>query len=153
MAIVPRVLHEHINTAFPDNVCLVGSIQADGYPQISPRGSVVVLDDETMGFWLRGGGTTAEGVTEGTKLAVYYRNRAFGARGGNGMLPAGGIARFYGTATVHKDGDVYEAVWNKMVQPERDNDPEKKGFAVSINIERAEFLTGKPLPEDLAMPA
>ena len=40
MAIVPRVLHEHINTAFPDNVCLVGSIQADGYPQISPRGSV-----------------------------------------------------------------------------------------------------------------
>jgi hypothetical protein len=31
------------------------------------------------------------------------------------------------------------------VQPEKDRDPEKKGFAVLIKIERAEDLNGAPL--------
>ena len=41
MATIPNVLHEHINTAFPANVCLVGTAQPDGYAQISPRGSTM----------------------------------------------------------------------------------------------------------------
>jgi len=31
------------------------------------------------------------------------------------------------------------------VQPEKDRDPEKKGYAVLIKVERAEDLDGKPL--------
>ena len=46
------------------------------------------------------------------------------------VLPKGGIARFYGTATIHEAGPVYEEVWKRLVQPEKDRDPEKKGFAV-----------------------
>ena len=39
---IPKVLHEHINTDFPANVALVGTVQPDGYAQISPRGSTTV---------------------------------------------------------------------------------------------------------------
>ena len=61
------------------------------------------------------------------------------------MLPKGGIARFYGTARVCKSGPEYEEVWRRLVQPEKDRDPDKKGFAVLIRVERAEDLEGLPL--------
>ena len=65
----------------------------------------------------------------------------------DGVLPKGGIARFYGTAAIHKTGPVYEEVWKRLVQPEKDRDPEKKGFAVLITVERAEQLDGAPLKD------
>ena len=65
------------------------------------------------------------------------------------MLPAGGVARFFGVAELHMEGDAYEQVWNNMVEREREGDPEKKGFAVLIRVERAEDLLARPLPEDL----
>ena len=36
---IPKVLHEHINTAYPAHVCLVGTALPNGYAQITPRGS------------------------------------------------------------------------------------------------------------------
>src|SRR5215467_865916 len=45
MARIPKVLHEHINTAFPANVTLVGTVLPNGFAQISPRGSTMVYDD------------------------------------------------------------------------------------------------------------
>ena len=133
MATIPPALHEYINTAFPRNVCLTGVVLDDGFAQISPRGSMQVFDDRTLAYWARGGGKSAEAVTDGTKITVYYRNPELGGRGGgNGMLPAGGIARFYGAAEIHKEGDAYEQVWNNMVQQERDNDADKGGYAVLI---------------------
>jgi hypothetical protein len=61
------------------------------------------------------------------------------------VLPKGGVARFYGTAKVHKSGAEYDRVWQKLIQPEKDRDPEKKGYAVLIRVERAEDLDGQPL--------
>jgi predicted pyridoxine 5'-phosphate oxidase superfamily flavin-nucleotide-binding protein len=150
MAKIPQALHEYINTAFPENVCLIGSVQEDGFANIAPRGSAQVFDDETLAIWDRGGRASSEALEDGTKLMIYYRNPALGARGGNGLLAAGGIARFYGTAEIHREGPAYEQVWNNMVVQERNNDADKGGFAVLIRIERAENLMGKPLPEDLA---
>lgn len=151
MATIPAALHEYINTAFPANVCLTGVVLEDGFAQISPRGSMQVFDDGTLAYWARGGGKSAEAISDGTKITVYYRNPELGGRGGgNGMLPAGGIARFYGTAEIHKDGDAYEQVWDNMVQQERDNDADKGGYAVLIRLEKALDLRGQDLPAELA---
>ena len=152
MAKIPQVLHEYINTAFPKDVCLVGTIKDDGWPNIAPRGSAQVFDDETLAIWDRGGRASSESIENGTKMMIYYRNPALGGRGGNGLLAAGGIARFYGTAEIHREGDAYEQVWNNMVEQERNNDPDKGGFAILIRIDKAESLLGKALPEDLAVP-
>jgi hypothetical protein len=35
-----------------------------------------------------------------------------------------------------------------LVQPEKDRDPDKKGFAVLIAVDRAEDLDGEPLKLD-----
>ena len=153
MGLVPEWLVNSINDAFPKNVCLVGVALDDGFAQISPRGSVIVYDENTLAIWNRGGGTTAESGKDGTKMTVYYRNTEFGAKGGNGLLPAGGIARFSGTAKVHKEaGEVLEKVWTTMHLKERENDPDKAGHAVLIHLERAEQLNHKPLA-DLPGPA
>ena len=79
---------------------------------------------------------------DGSKVTVYFRKPQLRA---DGVLPAGGIARFYGVATIHKSGAAYEEVWRRLVQPEKDRDPDKKGFAVLIKIERAEDLNGAAL--------
>ena len=141
MARIPENLKKHINSAYPGpNPCLIASVQPDGFPQVTPRGSVVVVDDNTLGYWNRGGGTTAKNMSDGGKVMVFFRNTEI-----RDILPGGGIARFYGTATIHTSGAMYEQVWSTMVQPERDKDPEKKGHAVLVKVDRAENLSGKPL--------
>ncbi len=146
MAKIPKVLHEHINTAFPSGrPCLVGSVLPNGYAQITPRGSTMVFDDEHIALWERGRGSTNANLTDGTKLTVFYRNPELRQ---SGVLPRGGIARFYGTAEVHHSGPIYDQVWERLIEPEKNNDPEKKGFAVLIKIERAEDLAGQPLALD-----
>jgi hypothetical protein len=143
MANIPKNLQEHINTAFPDFVTLVGTALPDGYAQITPRGGTLVYDDGHLALWERGKGSTAANLTDGTKVTVYFRKPSLRA---DGTLPLGGIARFYGTAKIERSGPAYEEVWRRLVQPEKDRDPEKKGFAVLIKIERAEDLNGAPLP-------
>ena len=142
MAKIPAVLHEHINTAFPANVCLVASVLPNGFAQVTPRGSTMVFDDTHLALWERGKGSTDQNMKDGTKLTVYFRKPALREAG---ILPKGGIARFYGTATIQKSGPIYEEIWKRLVQPEKDRDPQKKGFGVLIEIERAEDLDGVPL--------
>jgi hypothetical protein len=142
MATIPKILHQHINTAFPANVCLVGSVLPSGFAQVTPRGGTMVFDEGHIALWERGKGSTSANLMDGTPLTVYFRKPQLREEG---VLPKGGIARFYGRAKLHKSGPVYEEVWRRLVQPEKDRDPEKKGFAVLIEIERAEDLDGQPL--------
>ena len=102
----------------------------------------MVYDDEHFALWERGKGSTTGNLADGTKVTIYFRKPPLRE---SGLLPRGGIARFYGTAKIHKSGPVYEEVWEKLIQPEKDRDPDKKGFAVTISVERAEDLDGSPL--------
>jgi len=142
MATIPKALHEHINTAFPANVCLVATVLPNGFAQVSPRGSTMVFDDEHLALWERGKGSTNANLKDGTKVTVFLRKTQLRE---SGLLPKGGIARFYGTAKIHKSGPVYEEVWTRLIPPEKERDPDKKGFGVLITVERAEDLDGRPL--------
>jgi len=142
LAIIPKVLHEHINSAFPVNVCLVASVLPNGFAQVTPRGSTMVFDDEHLALWERGKGTTNASLKDGSRITIFFRKPQLRE---TGILPKGGIARFYGIATLHKSGAVYQEIWERLIQPEKDRDPEKKGFGVLIKVERAEDLDGAPL--------
>jgi hypothetical protein len=142
LATIPKVLQEHINTAYPQFVCLIGSVLPNGYAQITPRGSTMVYDDQHFALWERGKGSTTAQLADGTKLTVYFRKPALRDAG---LGPRGGLTRFYGTATLHISGPIYEEIWNRLIEPEKKNDPEKKGFGVLIEVERAEDLSGNPL--------
>jgi hypothetical protein len=95
-----------------------------------------------LALWERGKGSTNANLQNGTKMTVFLRKPPLRE---SGLLPKGGIARFYGIAEIHKSGPAYEEVWRRLVQPEKDRDPEKKGYAVLIRVERAEDLDGQPL--------
>ena len=142
MAKIPEALHEPINAAFSKNVCLVGSVQPGDWAQISPRESVLVFDGDTLAYWDRGTGTTHDEVRDGSKVTVFFRNPELRA---SGDLPRGGIARFYGTASIHTEGPVREEIWEKLIEAEKEKDPEKKGRGVLIKIDRAEDLAHEPL--------
>lgn len=142
MATIPKTLQPHINGAFPDNVCLVATVLPSGFAQVTPRGSTMVFDDTHLALWERGKGSTNANLADGSKVTVYFRKPQLRA---DGVLPKGGIARFYGTAKIVRSGAQYEEVWRRLVQPEKDRDPEKKGFAVLISVERAEDLDGMAL--------
>jgi hypothetical protein len=141
LAKIPHALHEHINTAYPDHVCLVGTVLPNGYAQITPRGSAAVYDDEHISLWERGRGSTHSNLKEGSKVTVFFRKRPLR----DTILPKGGVARFYGTAHIHRSGPVYEEVWKRLIDPEKKSDPEKKGHAVLVKIERVEDLGGAAL--------
>jgi uncharacterized protein len=139
---IPKVLHEHINTAYPAHVCLIGTVLPNGYAQITPRGSTMVFDDEHLALWERGRGSTNANLADGSKVTVYLRKPPLRE---SGLLPRGGIARFYGIAEIHKSGPIYEEIWTRLIEPEKKGDPEKRGFGVLIKVERAEDLSGAPL--------
>lgn len=142
MSKIPEKFHDHINGAFPANPCLVGTVGADGVPQISPKGSVLVLDGDTLAYWERGMRKAYNNLKANPNVVVWYRNPELRA---NGLLPAGGVARFYGKAEVHESGALRDKVWDKVVEAEKKQDPERKGAAIVIKIDRAEQLSGKPL--------
>jgi hypothetical protein len=144
VAKIPTVLHDHINGAYPENVVQIATVLPNGFAQVTLRGSVVVYDDEHFGLWERGLGSTNENLADGSKVTVFFRKMAIRET----LLPKGGVARFYGIAEIHKSGPVYDGVWEKMVQVERDRDPEKKGYAVLIKVDRAEDFSGDPLKLD-----
>src|ERR1700675_994477 len=89
MAKIPKILHTHIDTAFPANVCLLGSVLPNGFAQVTPRGGTMVFDDEHIGLWERGTGSTADNMKDGTKLTIYFRKLALREEG---VLPRGGTA-------------------------------------------------------------
>src|SRR3546814_11355726 len=82
------------------------------------------------------------GLIDGSKVTIYFHNPELMPAG---VLPAGGIARFYGEATIHKDDPVAHRIWDRLVQPEKDRDPERKGSAVIVGVERSGDLLGRPL--------
>jgi len=102
----------------------------------------MVFDDQHLALWERGKGTVNAALKDGTKVTVFIRKPALREAG---ILPKGGVARFYGTAKLHKSGKIYDEIWQRLIQPEKDRDPQKKGYGVLIKIERAEDLDGDPL--------
>jgi len=142
MTVIPKKVWPLIDGAFPTHTCLIGTVLGNGFAQITPRGSTQVYDDQHISLWERGRGTTTAAIGDGTNVTVFYFN--LGARD---VLPIGGIVRLYGTATVHKSGPVYDKVWDRLIEPEKNYDPEKKGWAVLIKIDRAEDLLGQPLQD------
>jgi hypothetical protein len=142
MTTIPKILQSHIDGTFPAHVCLVGSVLPNGFAQVTPRGSTMVYDDSHLALWERGKGSTNASLADGTKLTVFFRKPQLREEG---ILPKGGIARFYGRAKIYKSGPIRDEVWRRLIQPEKDRDPNRAGFAVLIEIERAEDLDGAAL--------
>jgi len=137
---------EEIRSLINDNpgsgaVCVVGTTaMKDGYPQVSPKGSVIVYNEDCLAFWERGGRTTAKTIQENPHICIYYRHKDKGSA----LFPAG-VLRFYGDVEILPEGSERDRVWSMIPEHERKPDPERNGKAVLVHLQRIEDLNGKIL--------
>jgi len=149
MAIIPPLIREHVAIPIVDgkmsfaDVGLVASALPSGYAQVTPRGSLMAYDEGHLALWERGRGSTNAELKDGTRLTVFLRRSALRQAG----ISSSGVVRFYGVASLHKSGAIYDEIWRRLIDAEKQQDPEKKGFGVLIAIERVEDLAGRALHE------
>ena len=116
--------------------CTFGTVDKNGQPQLSLKGSVMVYDSETLAYWERAKRTALENVVENPKITVLYNNMTDRIRW-----------RFYGMAEVHESGFIREDVMSRIVDAELERDPERLGVAVLIKVNRISQLSGTLLQE------
>ncbi|HEY3364163.1 MAG TPA: pyridoxamine 5'-phosphate oxidase family protein [Symbiobacteriaceae bacterium] len=77
--------------------CFIATVSPDGIPDVGPKGSTRVLDDETLMYIETTGRQTHTNVRNNGKVAIAVVNRE---------MPDG--YRFVGRATVHENGPIFE---------------------------------------------
>lgn len=112
--------------------CLVATASKDGVPNIGYKGSVMVFDDESLAYWERTLQGTLRNVEENPNVTILFRDPA--SRAG---------WRFVGKATVYKEGSMREQVMARTVQAELDRDPERKGAAVIVRVDKVLPIGGQ----------
>ncbi len=127
---MPIVLTEEMGAALENALvqrspCLVGTASAEGVPDISYRGSVMMFDAEHLAFWERAKGETLTNLIENPSIVVFYRNPETRQ-----------TWRFYGKAEVLKDGPVRGQIMERVNQFELAQDPERTGYAILIRVDR-----------------
>ena len=138
MAEIKGDYHEPINNALEDGTpCLVGTVSADNGPEISPKGSVVVYDAETIAYWERSNRGAASNIQANPRVVIYYRNP-----GRAESLPQGAALRLYGAAGVVADDAVKNAIYDMIPEREQNSDADRNGHAVLVRIDRVTSLRG-----------
>lgn len=97
----------------------------DGRPDVALKGSLMVWDTDHLAWWERGHAETEAGVRANPRVAVLVRNVTRDKRS----------LRFYGEARI-ADGSERERIWERVIQVEKDTDPEKTGVAVLVRVDR-----------------
>jgi predicted pyridoxine 5'-phosphate oxidase superfamily flavin-nucleotide-binding protein len=77
--------------------CFVGTVDANGIPNVAPKRSTRVLSDDELVFTEGTGGTTYANVKRGSKVTIAVVNRE--------ILDG---FRFFGAPTLHEGGELYE---------------------------------------------
>ena len=135
-------IKKRINNAWADGFpCLVATTGKDG-PNISPKGSMVVFDDEHLAYWERSKKQALGNLAHDKRVCVMYAN--FKAQR-DGVLESG-FLRFHGTAALHESGPVHAAIFKLLLPREQTHVGADTGIGVLVKIDRASDIRGKPLP-------
>lgn len=128
-------MRELIDSALANgNPCILASASASGEPDIGYKGSMMVFDNESLAYWERTRRQHLKNLLENPRVVVLFRD-----------TKAKASWRFQGVATVHQDGPIKEQVMARTIKVELDKDPERKGCAVVIRVDRVSSLGGEVL--------
>ena len=135
-----KQIKDLIFNAHKDNcVCMLATVGDDG-PNISPKGSMIVLDDGHLAYWERSKTTALDNLRKHPRVTVMYSNKAAAERGE--IEHPGGIFRFYGTAEIHERGEFRDKIRTMLQEREINHEGAEEGFAVVIKLDRAENMRG-----------
>jgi hypothetical protein len=130
-----------IRNAWDDGYpCLLAMVGPEG-PNITPKGSMIVFDDEHLAYWERSKRAVLDNLGLEKRVCVMYAN--FKAQR-DGILDSG-FLRFFGTVELHESGPIREAIFAKLLPREQTHVGAEAGIGVLIRIEKAIDVRGKPL--------
>jgi hypothetical protein len=130
-----------INNAWDDGYpCMLATTGKDG-PNISPKGSLIVYDDQHLAYWERSKKKALENLGQDLRVVVMYSN--FKAQ--RDKVLDSGFLRFWGTAELHEAGPVHDAIFAKLNKREQEHVGADTGIGVLIKISRAVDIHGTSL--------
>jgi hypothetical protein len=109
----------------------VAYVDESGQPVLSPRGSTQVYSPTQLSIWVRNGeGGLASAVARNPKLALMYRD----SRTRTTLI-------FQGRGHVETDEATRTRVFELSPEVEQNHDPQRKGAALVIDVERLQGTT------------
>ena len=128
---------KHIDNSHLNSMsCFVATASSEGEPDLGPKGSMMVFDDQSLAFWERSLRITLKNLEENPRIVVFYRN------------PQEAINwRFHGVATIYTDDSIRDEVMARTITVELERDPERKGVAVVIRVDKIMNAAGEVLQE------
>ena len=128
-----------VNNGWDDGYpCLLATEGADG-PNISPKGSMMVFDDQHLAYWERSKKQALSNLAKDKRVCVMYANFAAQRAG----ILESGFLRFYGVAELHESGPIHDAIFARLSPATHVG--ADTGIGVLIKITRAEDVRGKPI--------
>jgi pyridoxine/pyridoxamine 5'-phosphate oxidase len=110
---------------------ILASVDAEGRPRMTFRGSLQSFSDDQLGFWARNAeGGTMENIAANPNVSVMYRNPETRI-----------LVQFFGRARV-ASGAERDRVYDEAPEVEQKADPEKKGLGVIVDLDRVEGFLG-----------
>ena len=138
---ISQKIKDLIYNAWTDGApCLLATQWPDG-PNISPKGSMLVYDDEHLADWERSKRQALENLGHDRRVAVIYAN--FKAQR-DGVLESG-FLRIWGTVEMHEKGAVRDAIFAKLTKREQEHVGADTGIGMLVKITRAADVRGKPI--------
>lgn len=123
------ILTQEMKDMIATHQCFVGTVNADGTPNVAPKRSTRVLSDDSLIFTEGTGGATYANIKRGSKVSISIVNRE--------SLDG---YRFVGNASLQESGELFEQAVAMSAQLGR-----PKPFAVVI-IHITEIHSLKPGP-------
>ena len=116
--------------------CILATSSPDGVPNAGFRGSMMVFDDGSLAYRERGQLSALEHLEENPKVVVLFRD------------PGQQVGwKFRCTATVYRDGPIYQQVMVRLAESGMAQDPEVRGVAVVLQVDQVVTLMGEVLQE------
>jgi general stress protein 26 len=129
---ITEEMQQRVDKAFEEKkYCVWATTSDDGFPDMSFRGSTFVFDDQHIAFWDRSFGASTTNLEKNSHVCMLFYDKE--DRLG---------WRFYGTATIHKDGELRQQIMRRTVKGELDKDPERKGYGVLVRVDKIRGYSG-----------
>jgi len=121
-------LKKRFVNALTDGVAMVvGYVDRNGDPHVSPYGSLHASGDDRLALWVRNpDGDLIHGIARNANVAVFYA-----------QLSSRTFVRMRGRARVANDAAERARVFDGMHPFEQRGDPERKGVAIVIELDSA----------------
>ena len=118
--------HRLVNGLNDGVAVVVGYVDKNGDPHVSPYGSIHAHSDNQLALWLRNPeGELIAGIARNAKVGVFYAH-----------LPTRTFFRMQGRARVASSAADREKIFTSMHPFEQSGDTERKGIAVIIDLDK-----------------